>query len=306
MTLSVVDYGTREDAYDAAEMAGFARDSVVVMLDGESDRYQWHVRGVEHSAEVADVAIDAEEAGEPVADEPALPALPLLLGHQMSDAPRWVSDRGVVDVALPAGWSVIEAGQEVDEQPAQKPVAPVQPVARQRNMIMQVHGEMAEDLMRQFAAIVAQRDKTLVTLRWADTLEVVDVIIPGLGKGLRGNGGGTVRAERAERAPVAPVAPEVKQERDWLTYDARDVCKGGNASNIKVWEAIREAAVKLDLDALRAFSFRGSDPDDGTGNTYTRNNGRYLQAQIARVERVITERDAALDAEFGFSKLAAD
>lgn len=111
----------------------------------------------------------------------------------------------------------------------------------------------------------------------------------------------TTVASDGERSTVVRLTPGLTVAGDWLTYDARVVCTHpGNASNIKRWEQIREAGARFDLDTLRAMDFAGA-RDDTSGNTYTKNNGRYLRAMIGKVEAA----QAAMDAEFGI-KLAAD
>lgn len=111
-----------------------------------------------------------------------------------------------------------------------------------------------------------------------------------------------VASDGGERSTVVRLTPGLTVAGDWLTYDARLVCKldGGNASNIKTWERIRDAGARFDLDSLRAMDFAGA-RDDTSGNTYTKNNGRFLRAMIGKVEAA----QAAMDAEFGI-KLAAD
>lgn len=134
-----------------------------------------------------------------------------------------------------------------------------------------------------------------------------------IGTMLPANGGGGGKRGKAPRAVkvagngvATPAAP--KAARDWLAFDARavwgDSDKPWSKGYVKVWTAIRDAADRLDIDSLRAFDFAGA-RDDASGNSFSKSNGSYLRAQIARVAGLIAERDAALDAEFGF-KLAAD
>lgn len=136
-----------------------------------------------------------------------------------------------------------------------------------------------------------------------------DMFFPGQGGKRASGGSGSVRTAKpaasggatAEAGNVVRLTPGLTVAGDWLTYDARVVCTHpGNASNIKTWQKIRDAAARLDLDTLRAFDFAGA-RDDTSGNTYTKNNGRFLRAHIAKCEAA----QAALDAEFGFA-CAAD
>lgn len=135
---------------------------------------------------------------------------------------------------------------------------------------------------------------------------VIGTMLPANGDG----GGKRGKASRAGKVASNGVAtPSAsKAARDWLAFDARavwgDSDKPWSKGYVKVWTAIRDAAERLDIDSLRAFDFAGA-RDDASGNSFSKSNGSYLRAQIARVAGLIAERDAALDAEFGF-KLAAD
>lgn len=119
----------------------------------------------------------------------------------------------------------------------------------------------------------------------------------------RSRGGSRVAAASGGATAKAPRAP--KAERDWLAFDGEAQWGGSDTpwarGYVKVWRAIRDAANKLDMDSLLAFDFAGAH-DDGTGNSFSKSNGGYLRAQIAKVRA----SRMAIDTEFGFEKLAAD
>lgn len=332
--VEVVGYASKIEALRAAEDAGFSYDVVRTTYDAGTRRHDWHVKEIAGlgaavwvempdptltGAEVGLVAAVADASG--LAPDGALAAVDVV-ADVISGLLTWDGDVGDADVELPdvvgtdvdepelvdidvsVGFGGLVGGFGFDREMEVETAASAGDVAEPevlaigglRRVVLQVNGEMPEAAARLFAEMMAGRFGCLLTVRDAETFEVIDHIVgePGARRVAPitgGNGGG-------RRVPVERAA-QVRAERDWLTYDAREVCKGGNVSNIKVWQSITDAAEKLDLDALRSFSFAGS-ADDTTGNTYTKNNGRYLRAQIARVEGVISAREAALAAEFGY------
>lgn len=262
----------------------------------------------------------------------------------MTDAPEVIAD-AVVDVvaseaAVAPGWTVIEGGFEPDmisvlpalqaDDDGMGEMLPVEGAARET--VAHVLADVADafglggQVEAPVVADVALRlPVMLMTEEGARQLAEIFASKVGMPIELLRDGAviGTVLPGRAgARAAATPCAAKTdgggnlaramahlggtvtKVERDWSTYDAREVCFGGNASNIKVWKAIADAAEAGDIDALRGFNFAGAH-DDTTGNTYTKNNGRYLRAMIAKVESTLADRAATAAFECDMERLIA-
>lgn len=227
-----------------------------------------------------------------------------------SDAPV---ARVSADVAEMFGMgSMVDAGLvviDVDVTDAAIEVVASEPVVSPFAALVAAHKPVVADCVVSVALpAMLTVDARAMALRIADLTGVaVTVTGPNGAESIapRSRGAKAVRvttvASDGERSTVVRLTPGLTVAGDWLTYDARVVCTHpGNASNIKRWEQIREAGARFDLDTLRAMDFAGA-RDDTSGNTYTKNNGRYLRAMIGKVEAA----QAAMDAEFGI-KLAAD
>jgi hypothetical protein len=229
----------------------------------------------------ADTATDAgEPQGEPVAD-----------------SGEWLTDANITAIAA-AG----EPAAVVEPTTAEQPAAAIEPatvVPEVADIVIRLPGLLTESAARDMAAFYAAKlGQPLELVRAGVTIAMV---MPGRA-GARAAAtprpatrteGSNANLDRALAHLNGTTTPQPAQPaRDWSTYDAREVCFGGNASNIKVWQQIKTAAEALDIDQLRAFNFAGA-RDDLSGNTYTKNNGRYLRAMIGKVEAEIEAREAA-------------
>lgn len=204
-------------------------------------------------------------------------------------------------LAMVDGDAAIEVDGEIDGS------EPVEPVAELTDSSFFICSTMAmeRDVAEQMAALYARLTSAPMRLVPASAVagKGGEWIIPGA-KVTRAQSAATPRVARV--AADKPVRAE-KVAIDWAQYDAREVCKGGNLSNVKVWQNIRDHAAADDIDWLRAQVFAGSlGKADPTGNTYTKNNGEFLQAMIgaaenriavrkAMEERAIADRESALD-----------
>lgn len=350
MTDSSVCFATRTDAIDAALDAGFEREDVVVTRDSDSDAWTWDLRstpgfevalsdvGDADVGDDADADDDADAAlnaaldvvsglGTDVdVDEPALSDIDVSSGFLALAAPTAPTAPVYAHVSpdLIAMFDMaplVAAGLVVATEPVPVPVpvsaapvsAPVAPVsgAASLDYVIRLPGRFDEATARDMALWLAGRIGQPVEIAALVSGTVLAAVYPNSARGgmvarvpavARGdNGLGRALAEMSARLG--------KPERDWATYSDSEIPES-NASCRKTWKAIAEAADALDLDALAGFTFAGSQ-SDGTGNTYTKNNGRYLRARMVQVAAALAAiavkraaDQAALDAEFGFSVLA--
>jgi hypothetical protein len=315
MTLSTVDFDSRSDAITAAEYAGYDVSSVSVSRDSDSGRYQWNLRSF-GDLTASDTVTDgetpsgADAAADVVADMVAGLGDALVVGED---------DVTVTDIVVPAGWASVDGGvvqddARVSDTPVSDvtPVVPVSSVAVAGDLVMQVFGAMPAAALGMFAQAFADKHMAIVTLRDAVTFEVRAVVTPGMGKVARRVSGGTGTGSGS--GAVASVTRAVAVERDWSVWSDGEVPES-NKTILRVKHGIESALASCDLDALLAFEFSGAKVEDDSNpkvSTYYRRAGRYLRCAIDKCVAELAEREAkraadqsALDAEFGFTAIAA-
>ena len=292
-------YATRGDALDAGEAAGFERADVVAHRDGDTDAWTWDLRSIpafeaDLSAAVIDVitGLVGEVSDDVGADMPTLTDIDVSGGFPAvvdMVAPQ-AAPTAPVDVVAHVSPEIIEAFGMAGLVKAGLVIPEVAPVAvavaASLDYVVRLPGRFDETSAREMATWLAGRLGQPVEVATTHVGDiggaVVAKVFPGSARGsavartpsvARGDGGlGKAIAEMATRMG--------KPERDWSTYSDADIPES-NASCRKTWVAIRDAADALDLDALLAFDFAGAH-DTESGNTYTKNNGRYLRARIDR------------------------
>ena len=333
MTLTANSYASRAAAYDAGEADGFDRDDLIISHDRVTGRYQWDLRsygetvavtGGEAPAEydtaedaisgaVCDVVAGLADVDEGDVDAPVLTDLDVSRGFaSVQGGVSTVAAHVSAEVADAFGMRSLVASGLVVVQP--EIAAPVAPAASVTDYVIRVPGRFDEASAREMALFYAGRLGVPLELVNAASGAVLASVMPSSARGAsvarvptvaRGDGGlGRAIAEMTQRVTAA------KAPRDWSTYSDAEIPES-NASCRKTRNAIQEASEALDLDRLLAFGFAGS-ADDGTGNTYTRYNGNYLRNRIEYVRAALAEaavrraaEQAALDAEFGYTAVAA-
>lgn len=338
MTLSTVDYGSKSEAYAAAELLGFDKSSVRIEVDRANKRYQWALREVASSvADSGEATVSSDDnaqdgaAGEPdILDAPislndvsGLDALISVVGDTLvtpsADAPI------VTDITpVPAGWASVEGGVVSEpvsdgaglvqvEPSADGEVAPIAPVVEPTapvagDLIMQLHGAMPAAIVMQFAQQIADKHMAIVTLRDAVTFAVTATVVPGMGgkRGVasvaRGLGNGGVAPARVASNRPESIIDRIRARGEW----SDDEVSATNLTILNLKHRIEAASSADDLDRLTSLgAFKST-------STYYNHARAYLEWHTAQATKRVEERvakraaeQAALDTEFGYS-LAAD
>lgn len=315
MTLSNVDFDSRSEALVAAELEGYDASSVRVTCDRDSGRYQWALRefDVDLDGSAADLAADvaadtgaAPDGANAAADVVADVVAELVAGGAIGESTVTESDDAPVvgDIIIqPVSDGSAFGIARVD--PATAPLNEGR--IGGRNLIMQVHGAMPEMALLPFAQTFADKHMAIVTLRDADSFDVVATLVPGGGKVARGgarvaSGSGRV-AGSGKGAGVVVAREESIIDRirrgAWEDSEVPD----SNRTILNIKHRIEAAYTSCDLDALVALDTFKSQ------STYYNQARAYLTWAIASCRVELAERaerhakaQAAIDADFGFDK----
>lgn len=225
MTLSTVDYGSKSEAYAAAELLGFDKSSVRIEVDRANKRYQWALREVASSVADSGEATVSSDDNAPTGAADIKPVLHVT--GEIADAfgLTGLVDTGLVQVApsvldepalipegfdalisvvgdtlvtpsadapivtditpVPAGWASVEGGVVSEPEEIAPVAASVEVAPVAGDLIMQLHGAMPAAIVMQFAQQIADKHMAIVTLRDAVTFAVTATVVPGMG-GKRG------------------------------------------------------------------------------------------------------------------------
>lgn len=176
-----------------------------------------------------------------------------------------------------------------------------------RNLIMQVHGAMPEMALLPFAQTFADKHMAIVTLRDADSFDVVATLVPGGGKVARGgarvaSGSGRVAGSGTGAGVVVAREESIIDRIRRGVWEDSEV-PDSNRTILNIKHRIEAAYTSCDLDALVALDTFKSQ------STYYNQARAYLTWAIASCRVELAERaerhakaQAAIDADFGFDK----